>query len=255
MVFLRLTNPNLFLRFVDLFFPWLAAAAGLCLCGGLYFSFMSPPDYQQGELVRIIYVHVPMAWLSMGCYFLIAVSALGTLVWRHPLADVSIRAAAPVGAVFTALTLVTGSIWALPTWGVPWVWDARLTSVLILFFLYLGLIALSHAIEDLRRSGRAVAILALVGLINLPIIKFSVNWWSTLHQPASLIRSGGPSLHPDMLRPLLMMALGFSLVFVLLYLMRMRNEILYRRVTSLRQMQARLQASPGTLPDVFGEVL
>lgn len=243
MELVRFANPGFFLRLVERFLPFLIVFSGLLLCVGLYFSFVSPPDYQQGDLVRIMYVHVPMAWLSMACYSVIALSAVGTLVWRHPLADVSAKAAIPVGATFTALTLVTGSIWARPTWGVLWVWDARLTSVLLLFLLYLGLLALSRALGDSARAGRAVAVMALVGFVNVPIIKFSVEWWNTAHQPASVLRMGGPAIHSSMMTPLLIMALGFSFMFLTLHLMAMRNEILRRRVHALRRMQAARSAS------------
>lgn len=230
----NLANPGRFLTFASFWIPWIGLCAVLVLSVGLYLAFTSPPDYRQGELVRILYVHVPMAWLSMGCYCLIAVSGLGTLVWHHPLASVAARAAIPIGTIFTALTLISGIIWAWPTWGVLWVWDARLTSVLILFLLYLGLLALSRSLEDSPRSGRAVAILSLVGLVNVPIIKFSVDWWNTIHQPASLLRRGGPALHESMLWPLIAMALGFGLLFVWLQLLSMCNEIYRRRLQVLR---------------------
>ncbi len=194
--------------------PWLAGLSALLLAAGLYMVFfLSPEDYQQGMTVRIMYIHVPFAWLSMMCYSIMAVSALGTLVWRHPLADVSIRAAAPLGAVFTALALATGSLWGKPMWGTWWVWDARLTSVFVLFLMYLGIIALSRAMDDPAKSAKPVAVLTLVGFINIPIIKFSVDWWNTLHQPASVFRMDGPTIDASMLRPLFVMAIGFSLLF------------------------------------------
>jgi heme exporter protein C len=191
---------------------------------------MSPADYQQGNTVRIMYIHVPAAWLAMFCYATMALSALGTLVWRHPLADAAQKAAAPLGAAFTFVCLVTGSLWGKPMWGTWWVWDARLTSVLVLFLIYLGLIALWRTIEDPAKAGRAAAILTLVGVINLPIIKFSVDWWNTLHQPASVFRLAGPAIHPTMLWPLLVMALGMTFLFLTLHLMGTRNEILRRRL-------------------------
>jgi heme exporter protein C len=190
-----------------------------------------------------MYIHVPSAWLSMFGYGLMAVAALGTLVWRHPLADVAAKAAAPIGAAFTFLCLVTGSLWGRPMWGTYWVWDARLTSVLILFLMYLGVIALWRTVEDPARAGRAAAILTLVGAINLPIIKFSVDWWNTLHQPASVIRIGGPTIYSTILVPLLVMAVAFTLLFATIHLAAMRNEILRRRVRTLMLMQA--QAAPG----------
>jgi heme exporter protein C len=174
----------------------------------------------------------------MACYTLIAISALGTLVWRHPLADVSAKAAAPIGAAFTLLALVTGAIWGKPMWGAWWVWDARLTSVLVLFFLYLGLVALWQSFDEPARAGRAAAILALVGFINVPIIKFSVDWWNTLHQPASVLRMDGPAIHPSILWPLLIMAVAYTLIFLALHMAAMRNEILRRRVRALMQMRA-----------------
>ena len=236
---LQLANPTKFLSFAARVLPWLWGLAALLLGVGLYMSlFTAPPDYQQGETVRIMFIHVPFAWLAMACYTLIAISAIGTLVWRHPLADVSAKAAAPIGAAFTALALATGSIWGKPMWGTWWVWDARLTSVLILFFLYLGLIALWQAIEEPARAGRAAAILALVGFVNVPIIKFSVDWWNTLHQPASVMRMGGPTIHPSMLYPLLIMAVGFTVLFIALHMMAMRNEIFRRRLNTLRQARA-----------------
>ncbi|HYJ58014.1 MAG TPA: heme ABC transporter permease [Methyloceanibacter sp.] len=235
---ISLANPTRFLNLAGSVIPWLAAAVLALLGIGLYLAFfVAPPDYQQGETVRIMFVHVPAAWLAMFGYVLIAIAALGTLIWRHPLADVAAKAAAPIGATFTLIALVTGSLWGKPMWGAYWVWDARLTSMLVLFLLYLGLIALWQAIDEPGRAGRAAAILALVGVVNIPIIKFSVDWWNTLHQPASIIRAGGPSIDAAMLWPLLVMALGFTLLFVLLHLIAMRAEILRRRVRALQQTQ------------------
>jgi heme exporter protein C len=231
--FRNLANPSGFMRFSDAVLPWLGALSAALLSVGLYLSFTSPPDYQQGETVRIMYVHVPSAWLAMACYAIIGLSSAGLLIWRHPLADVSAKAAAPIGAAFTLLALVTGSLWGKPMWGTYWVWDARLTSVLVLFFLYLSLIALRQAIDEPGRAGRAAAILALVGLINLPIIKFSVDWWNTLHQPASVIRLDGPTIHPSLLTPLLVMALGFTCLFLYLHMKAMRAEILRRRAEAM----------------------
>jgi heme exporter protein C len=233
-----LANPTRFLSLAGRLIPWLAALTSCLLGIGLYLAFfVAPPDYQQGETVRIMFVHVPAAWLSMFGYMLIAAAALGTLIWRHPLADVAAKAAAPIGATFTFIALVTGSLWGKPMWGTYWVWDARLTSMLVLFLLYLGLIALWQAIEEPGRAGRAAAILALVGVINIPIIKFSVDWWNTLHQPASIVRLGGPTIDPSMLIPLAVMALAFTLLFVLLHLIAMRAEILRRRVRAMQLMQ------------------
>ena len=193
--------------------------------------------------MKIMFIHVPFSWLAMFGWSIMTVAALGTLVWRHPLADVSAKTAAPIGAAFTFLSLVTGSLWGRPMWGTYWEWDARLTSVLILFLMYLGVIALWRAVEDHTRAARAAAILTLVGAINLPIIKFSVDWWNTLHQPASVLRAGGPTIHASILTPLLVMAVAFSLLFVTLHLAAMRNEILRRRIRTMRMMQA-AQASP-----------
>lgn len=235
---ISLANPTRFLELAARAIPWLAAAALILLAAGLYLAFfVAPPDYQQGETVRVMFVHVPAAWLAMFGYVLIAAAALGTLIWRHPLADVAAKAAAPIGATFTFVALVTGSLWGKPMWGTYWVWDARLTSMLVLFLLYLGLIALWQAIEEPGRAGRAAAILALVGVVNIPIIKFSVDWWNTLHQPASIIRLGGPSIDPSMLAPLFVMAAGFTLLFVVLHLIAMRAEIFRRRVRAMQQMQ------------------
>jgi heme exporter protein C len=233
-----LANPTRFLDLAGRLIPWLAALTAILFAIGLYLSFfVAPPDYQQGETVRIMFVHVPAAWLAMFGYALIAVASLGTLIWRHPLADVAAKAAAPIGATFTLIALVTGSLWGKPMWGTYWVWDARLTSMLVLFLLYLGLIALWQAIEEPGRAGRAAAILGLVGAINIPIIKFSVDWWNTLHQPASIVRLGGPTIDSSMLTALAVMAGAFTLLFVLLHLMAMRAEILRRRVLAMQQMQ------------------
>jgi len=244
MEWIALANPSRFLALAERLLPWLAAATALAFAAGLYEAFfVAPEDYQQGATVRIMFIHVPGAWLGMLGWAIMSVAALGTLVWRHPLADVALKTAAPLGAAFTFVCLVTGALWGRPMWGTYWVWDARLTSVLVLFLMYLGLIALWRAIEDPARAGRAAAVLTLVGAINLPIIKFSVDWWNTLHQPESLLRLGGPTIHPAILVPLLVMALAFTLLFLTLYLSAMRNEILRRRVRTLRLLQA--QAAQG----------
>lgn len=226
-------NPSRFLDLVHRLLPWLAGLTALAFALSLVLVARSPADYLQGETVRIMYIHVPAAWLSMMTYAIMAVASLGTLVWRHPLADVAAKAAAPIGAAFTALALITGSLWGRPMWGTFWEWDARLTSVLILLIMYLGLIALWRAIEDPVTASRAAAILILVGSVNLPIIKFSVDWWNTLHQPASVLRLDGPTIDASMLVPLGAMALAFTLLFVTLHLAAMRNEILRRRVRAL----------------------
>ncbi len=232
-------NPTRFLDLSGRVLPWLGAAALAVTAAGLAAGFAAPEDYQQGITVRIMYIHVPFAWISMMCYVVMAIAALGTLVWKHPLADVSLKAAAPIGATFTALALATGSIWGRPMWGTGWVWDGRLTSVFVLFLMYLGRIALTRALDDPGRSARAAAVLTLVGVINLPIIKFSVDWWNTLHQPASVLRLDGPTIHPSLLWPLLVSALGFTLLFFTLHLMAMRAEILRRRVVAMRRLAAR----------------
>ena len=234
----NLANPTVFVDLSRRVLPWLAAATAALFVAGLWLSFAAPPDYQQGETVKIMYLHVPGAWMAMFVYGVMAVASLGTLVWRHPLADVTAKAAAPLGAAFTLLCLVTGSLWGRPEWGTYWVWDARLTSELILFLLYLGVIALWRTVEDTSRAARAVAILTLVGAVDLPIIKFSVDWWNTLHQGASVFRLGGSTIHPTILVPLLLMAAAFTLLFVTLLLAAMRNEILRRRVRTLRLLQA-----------------
>jgi len=233
-----LANPSRFLAFANRALPWLAAAAAAVLAVGLLQAFNAPDDYQQGATVKIMYLHVPAAWLCMAIWALMSVSALGTLVWRHPLADVAAKAAAPIGAAFTLVCLVTGALWGRPMWGTYWVWDARLTSVFILFLMYLGVIALYWTAEEPSRAARLAAILTLVGAINLPIVKFSVDWWNTLHQPASVIRMGGPTIDPSLLGPLLTMALAYALLFLALHVAAMRNEILRRRVRTLRLLQA-----------------
>lgn len=234
-----LANPTRFLALAGRILPWLATLSAILLTVGLYLSFTAPEDYQQGETVRIMFIHVPFAWLAMMCWGVMSLAALGTLIWRHPLADVAAKSAAPIGACFTLLALVTGSLWGKPMWGTYWVWDARLTSVFVLFLMYLGVIALTRAIEDHGQSARAAAILILIGAINLPIIKFSVNWWNTLHQPAAVFRMDGPTIHPSLLWPLAIMALGFTILFFTLHLASMRNEIWARRIAAMRRLAAR----------------
>src|SRR5215472_2693148 len=238
MTLIDLANPTRFLALTARILPWLIGATVLLLIIGLYQSATAPDDYQQGATVKIMFIHVPNAWLSMFVWGMMSAAALGTLVWRHPLADVAAKCAAPLGAAFTFLALVTGSLWGRPMWGTYWVWDARLTSVLVLFIMYLALMALWRTVDDPARAGRAAAILTLVGAINLPIIKFSVDWWNTLHQPASVFRIGGPTIDLSMLMPLIVMALAFTLLFIAIHLAAMRNEILRRRVRSLMLTQA-----------------
>ncbi len=238
----RLANPTRFMELSGRLLPWIAGAACVLLAIGLYMSFAAPLDYQQGHAAKIMFVHVPAAWLSMFGYALVALSSFGLLVFRHPLADVSAKAAAPIGATFTALCLLTGMLWGKPMWGAFWVWDPRLTSVLILFLLYLGLIGLRSSIEDEALAAKLTAVLSLVGIVILPVIKFSVEW-NSLHQPASVMRLGAPTIHPSLLWPLLVMALAMTVLFLALHLKAMRNEVLRRRVKALRASE--VQASAG----------
>jgi heme exporter protein C len=242
--FSRFSNPARFMRLSAAVLPWCAWASVAVTAAGVYLALVgSPPDYQQGEAVRIMYVHVPSAWMALNVYLFIAVASAVALVWRHPLAEIAARSAAPIGAAFTFVCLTTGSLWGRPMWGTWWVWDARLTSVLVLFFLYLGYIALVNGFDDPARGGRAGSVLALVGVVNLPIIKFSVDWWNTLHQPASVLRFGKPTISLAMLAPLLVMALAFMLVFATLLLLRMRTELNERKMLALR-----LNSVPATIP-------
>lgn len=233
-----LANPERFMRFTRPLTPLLWAAAGVALLAGAWLSFTAPEDYQQGDTVRIMFVHVPAASLGLGVYVALGVASFLALVFRHSLADAAARAAALPGAIFTGLALVTGALWGQPMWGTWWVWDARLTSVLVLFLFYLGYMALRAAIDDEAKAGRAAAVLALVGLINLPIVKFSVDWWNTLHQPASLLRSGGTSVDPAFLPALLAMMAGYGLLFGAVWLTLIRAEVRRRRVMSLRARAA-----------------
>lgn len=234
----RFANPTRFLRIATAVQPWVMWATIALTGAGLYMAFFtSPGDYQQGESVRIMYVHVPAAWMGMFCYGAMAIASAVALIWKHPLADVAAKATAPVGAAFTFLSLVTGSLWGKPMWGTWWVWDARLTSMLILLFLYVGYMALQGAFDDRARGAKAAAILALVGAVNLPIIKFSVNWWNTLHQPASVIKMGGPSIDASMLWPLLLLALAYKGYYVWVLLVSMRRELTANKVRILRLKQ------------------
>lgn len=234
----RFANPNRFLRIARIIQPWMAWATILLAGTGLYLGlFNSPADYQQGESVRIMYVHVPAAWMAMFCYTSMAIAAGIGLIWKHPLADIAAKATAPVGACFTFLALFTGSLWGKPMWGTWWVWDARLTSMLVLLFLYLGYIALINAFDDPTRGTKPSSILVLVGLINVPIIKFSVDWWNTLHQPASVLRLGGPSIDESMLWPLLLMAVAFKTYYIWIVLIRIRAEIISKKIGTIRLRQ------------------
>ncbi len=227
----RFANPGRFIRLANVLLPWCAGLTAVLIAAGLYLAFfVAPPDYQQGESVRIMYVHVPSAWMALFVYISIAAASAVALIWRHPLADLVAKASAPIGACFTFIALATGSLWGKPMWGTWWVWDARLTSVLVLFFLYLGHMAIMNAFEDPARGFRAAAVLALIGFVNVPIIHFSVEWWSTLHQSSSVLRMSGPAIHPSMLWPLLTMALGFKLYYVSLLLMRVKAELLAARL-------------------------
>jgi heme exporter protein C len=237
--FHRFANPGRFLRATGGLLPWLAAGGILFTAAGLGWGlFLAPPDWQQGDSVRIVYVHVPAAWLALSGYLALAGASLVALVWRHPLADMAAAEIAPVGAAFTALCLATGSLWGKPMWGAWWVWDARLTSVLVLFFLYLGHIALVRGFDDPQRGARAGAILALVGVVNLPVIKFSVDWWNTLHQPATITRLDAPAMHASMLAPLLVATIGFALVFAALVLAATRSAVMERRARALMLARA-----------------
>ncbi|MBH69119.1 MAG: heme transporter HemC [Rhodospirillaceae bacterium] len=227
----KFANPARFTRVADRVLPWTSVTSAVCIAIGLYLALIiSPPDYQQGETVRIMYVHVPSAWMALFAYTLIAIASASFLIWRHPLADIAAQSAAPLGAAFTAITLITGALWGQPMWGTWWVWDARLTSVLILLFLYIGYIALVNAFDNHEKGSKAGAILALVGFVNIPIIKFSVDWWNTLHQPASLTRLDSPAIDPSMLAPLLIMALGFKLFFISILIVRIKIKLIEKRI-------------------------
>jgi heme exporter protein C len=238
MTLINLANPSRFLTLSARVLPWLTAATLLAFAIASVQAYLAPDDYQQGATVKIMFIHVPAAWLGIFGWVLMSAAALGTLAWRHPLADVAAKAAAPIGAAFTLMCLLTGSLWGRPMWGAYWVWDARLTSVLVLFLMYLGVIALWRTIDDPTRAARAAAVFTLVGAINIPIIKFSVDWWNTLHQPASVLRLGGSAIHASILLPLIAMLAAFTLLFLTLHLAAMRNEILRRRLRTMLMMQA-----------------
>lgn len=228
-------NPTHFTRLAGRIQQWAGGLAAGLLIAGLYLALVvAPADYQQGETVRIMFVHVPSAWMALFCYSFLAVASAVALIWKHPLADMAAKASAPIGAGFTFLALVTGSLWGKPMWGTWWVWDARLTSMLVLFFLYLGYMALADAFDDNAKGAKAAAILALVGFVNVPIIKFSVDWWNTLHQPASVIKMGGPSIHVSMLIPLVVMAVGFTTFYVAVLILRMRGAIVGAKLRTLQ---------------------
>ena len=233
-IFNFLANPSRFRVFSEKLYPYSIFVMFIFILIGLWFGLLrSPPDYQQGETVRIMYVHVPAAWMAMMIYLSMAIMSIFALVWRHPLADILAKCSAPIGAGFTLVALVTGSIWGKPTWGTWWVWDARLTSVFILLLIYLGHIALVRAFEDEYKGARAGAILTLIGVFNLLIIKFSVDWWNTLHQPASVIKLGAPSIHIEMMIPLILMALGFLFFYISILLINVQTELNQRKLKKL----------------------
>ena len=228
-----LANPNRFNRITKKLQPFILFIAIITLISGLYFGlYNSPKDYQQGDAVRIMYVHVPSAWLATFLYFSLAISCVFYLVWKHPLADLVSSSIAPIGALFSALTLITGSLWGKPMWGTWWVWDARLTSMLILCIFYFAYIGISNAFPRKIDGSKPAAILAIVGMVNLPIIKFSVDWWNTLHQPASIIRFDGPSINQEMLLPLVIMLLGFLFMSIFIILINIKTNLIYKKYQS-----------------------
>jgi len=235
----RFANPARFLRFAAVVQPWIAWITVILFAVGLYLGLLaSPADYQQGETVRMMYVHVPAAWMALFCYSALAGACAVALIWKHPLAELAAKATAPIGASFTFLALVTGSLWGKPMWGTWWVWDARLTSMLVLFFLYLGYMALNNAFDDPGRGAKSSSILALVGFVNVPIIKFSVDWWNTLHQPASVVKMGGPAIHASILAPLLVMGVAFTTYYLWVVLIRIRREVTANKIHALQMRRA-----------------
>ncbi|MEE2565542.1 heme ABC transporter permease [Hyphobacterium marinum] len=240
-MFSYLANPARFDRFARIAIPVTGFLALVLILPGAWFAlFASPPDYQQGETIRIMYVHVPAAWLGLALYLAMGVASFVYFVWRHPVADVAAASIAPIGAVFAALCLASGALWGKPTWGAWWVWDARLTSMLIQLLLFLGYMALRGALEDEKQAAKSAAVLAMAGLVNLPIVKFSVDWWASLHQGASVMRLDGPTIDPSQLLPLLLMATGFTALAGWLVLYRMRSVIIDRRARALQaQREAR----------------
>jgi len=231
----QFANPARFVQFANVVLPFLWAVTVALFAVGLYLSLIAaPPDYQQGETVRIMFVHVPASWLALFVYTFMALASGIAIVLRHPLADAAAKSAAPLGAVFCFLALATGSLWGKPMWGTWWVWDARLTSMFVLFLLYLGYIAVWEAIEEPHRAAMIARIVALAGFINVPIVKFSVEWWNSLHQPASVFRIGGPAIDPSMLWPLIVMGLAYLSLFVTLHLIAVRSEIASRKIRQLR---------------------
>lgn len=228
-----LANPNKFMRFSSILLPYLIAITITLLALGLYMVWAAPEDYLQGPLSRILYIHAPAAYLAQATYVFMAGANFTGYIWRHPLADMAAKNAAPIGAVFTLLTLLTGMMWGKPAWGTWWVWDARLTSLLVLFIIYLGYMAIWQVIEDQIKAARVATIVVAVGLVNIPIIKFSVDWWNTLHQPASLIKTSGSTIHPTMLYALLIMFGAYTFLFITLLFISVRTEITRRRARAI----------------------
>ena len=230
----QFANPTRFLKLANAALPFVWAITVILFAIGLYGALItSPADYQQGETVRIMFVHVPAAWLAMLVYSVMALASAVAIIFRHPLADVAAKTASPIGAVFCFLALATGSLWGKPMWGAWWVWDARLTSMFVLMLLYIGYIAIWQAIEEPGRAALIARIVALVGFINIPVIKFSVDWWNSLHQPASVFKMGGPSIDPSILWPLLVMGLAYTFLFLALHLMSMRSELAARKLRAI----------------------
>ena len=235
----QFANPARFLRLANAVLPAVWIITAVLLAIGLWLGLAAAPaDYQQGETVRIMFVHVPAAWLALMVYTIMATASIMAIVFRHPLADVAAKTAAPLGAAFCFLALATGSLWGKPMWGAWWVWDARLTSMFVLVLLYLGYMAIWQAIEDPHRAAPIARIVAIVGFINIPVIKFSVDWWNSLHQPASVLKLGGPSIHPSILWPLLVMAVAYMALFLALHLTAIRGEIAARRLRQLQVAEA-----------------
>jgi len=230
-----LANPTRFLKIANAVLPYVWAVTAILFAAGLYGGLVTAPaDYQQGETVRIMFVHVPAAWMALFVYSVMALASAVAAIFRHPLADVAAKAAAPIGAAFCFLSLATGSLWGKPMWGAWWVWDARLTSMFVLFLLYIGYMAIWQAIDEPHRAAMIARVVALVGFINIPIVKFSVDWWNSLHQPASVFRMGGPSIAASMLWPLLVMGLAYTFLFLALHLVAIRSEIAARKIRQLR---------------------
>ena len=231
-------NPARFLRFSKKIFPWVVSICVITILAGLILGLgVVPPDYRQGDAYRIIFVHVPASWMALMIYVIIAISSAAGFIWRHPLADLIAKSSAPIGLCFTFISLATGSLWGKPMWGTWWVWDARVTSMLVLFFLYLGYIALQKAYDDPTKSARAASILALVGIVNIPIIKFSVDWWNTLHQPATISKFDRPSMDDSMIAPLLLMLVGFIAYYFTILIIRLKAEIMNRKIRNIHLAQ------------------